>query len=212
MESATAAPARQKAGRRQYLIDRGFQLKYSFILVVVSSAISLFFGAMMFQAHRDASEMLDLGNLDPGLSARIAQVDTSLLWVVGAVTVLMAVTLGLLGVMITHRVAGPIFVFSQYMAVLGRGRYPLLRPLRKGDELKEFYDVFNESVAAMREQDRLDGEALAKMAGAMKAVGTGELGELAEQARAMSERLLDAAVSHDPATPGQKAEATAAAA
>ncbi len=212
MESANPAPTRAKVARRTYLIDRGFQLKYTLIMVVVSAAISLLFGGLMYKAHVEATDLLDL----PGRYLDIVKTeDSTLLWLVMAISVIMAIVLGLFGILITHRVAGPIFVFSHYLAVIGEGRYPQLRPLRKGDELKNFYDVLFQAVGNMRARDKADGEVLKAVAEAMeKALAKSpESADLLrpqlEKARAMSQRLLEAAASEEPATPGQKAEAAA---
>jgi hypothetical protein len=42
----------------------------------------------------------------------------------------------------THRISGPIYVMSRYMDEVFEGKTPKIRPLRKNDELKEFYDMF----------------------------------------------------------------------
>jgi hypothetical protein len=97
------------------------------------------------------------------------------------------------------------------MNVLGQGRFPMLRPLRKNDELKSFYEVFHQAVAAMRDRDKLRGEELKTLAASVdqalaKSPDSDGLKTVALTLRAMSDKLLDAAVSEDPATPGQKAE------
>src|SRR6266851_4355147 len=43
------------------------------------------------------------------------------------------------GIIVTHRVAGPLFVMNGYLKTLGEGQIPTTRPLRKKDELQEFY-------------------------------------------------------------------------
>jgi hypothetical protein len=204
--AAAAAPPRTKYGRRQYLIDRGFQLKYTIILVLVGAAISLLFGAMMYQAHVEATQLMDL---PAPYKEVIATQDNTLLWLVMAIAVVMALALGLFGVLVTHRVAGPIYVFSHYLNILGQGRYPQLRPLRKGDELKDFYEIFHEAVSRMKARDKDDGTLLLELA---KQVESGaDTKAAAEKLRALGNRLLEASASADPATPGQKAEAAQAA-
>jgi len=208
MQSETPAPARPKVVRRNYLVDRAFQLKYSIIMVVVGSAISLVFGAMMYQAHKEATELMQLP--DPYRDA-VASQDSTLLWLVMAIAVVMAIALGLFGVLVTHRVAGPIYVFSHYMKVLGSGRFPKLRPLRKSDELKDFYEVFHDSVGAMRERARAEGEELRELAATIEAAARSpEIAEALkpsiEKLRELGARRLEAASVEEPATPGQKAE------
>jgi len=212
MAESPNAPARVKVGRRNFLVDRSFQLKYTLYMVVVGAAISLLFGAMMYQAHVEATQLIDMP--DP-LREAVKSQDSTLLWLVMAIAVVMAVALGLFGILITHRVAGPIYVFSHYMNVLGEGRYPMLRPLRKNDELKTFYERFHGAVEAMKDRDRTRGAELKDIAAKLEeAAGkspdlAASLKPAAETLRAMAGKMLVAAATEDPATPGQKAEAAA---
>ena len=63
-------------------------------LFVVGAAISLVFGAMMYQAHKEATDLMALP--DPYREA-VASQDSMLLWLVMAIAVVMAIALGLFG-------------------------------------------------------------------------------------------------------------------
>lgn len=54
----------------------------------------------------------------------------------------------------THRVSGPIYVISNFMRDIIEGREPKLRPLRDKDELKDFYELFKEMVASVRNREK----------------------------------------------------------
>jgi hypothetical protein len=47
-----------------------------------------------------------------------------------------------------------------YMAALAAGRYPRLRPLRKGDELRHFFERFREAVDRIRSREADEARAL----------------------------------------------------
>jgi hypothetical protein len=53
----------------------------------------------------------------------------------------------------THKISGPIHIMSGYMKDIIHGEYPDLRPLRKRDELKEFYDLFARLIAYIKNRD-----------------------------------------------------------
>ncbi|HOO73124.1 MAG TPA: hypothetical protein PK926_15310 [Spirochaetota bacterium] len=53
----------------------------------------------------------------------------------------------------THRISGPLYVMTNYMREIVNGKYPNIRPLRKKDELKEFYDQFRSMVATLKEKE-----------------------------------------------------------
>lgn len=160
METATAvpapAPSDERKARRTYLIDKGFQLKYTVIIVAIGSAISLLFGFWMYRVQRENTELLGL--TDPALKEAVARIDAQALIVFLGIALLMAAALGLFGVLITHRVAGPVYVIRQYLDTIEAGRYPTIRPLRKGDDLQEFFDSFSRAVDALKKRDRKDAD------------------------------------------------------
>lgn len=143
--------------RRQYIVDRSFQLKYTGLIMLVGGVIAAVFTGWMWDAHRTNTEALAL---DSVLKAEVLAVDQHLAWLYVSVSLLMMAALGLLGVLITHRVAGPAFVMNRYLGVLADGAYPNLRPLRKRDELKDFFAAFERAVESLRERDRSEAEAL----------------------------------------------------
>jgi len=63
-----------------------------------------------------------------------------------------AVILYLLIIKKTHRISGPLFVMSNYMKEIISGSYPDMRPLRKNDELKDFYTLFQDMVKSLKEK------------------------------------------------------------
>lgn len=194
MEAAqTAAPAsdgRPAFGRRTYVIDRGFQLKYTVMLVVLGAAISSLFAAMMYLVHLDAERMLPVA---PQLQQELARNDTTLVTLMVGITVLMAGALGLVGVLITHRVAGPVYVMSHYISVLARGRYPLMRPLRKQDELKAFFERFQEAVESMRSREAKEADELRRAVEVLAPLATSDAAkEALGGLQAMQARKRDA--------------------
>lgn len=136
--------------RRVYLVDRAFQLKYTLLLVATGLAVALTFGLWIWQAHVQVSE---LTAVDPAIRPLIEASDRYLLVVFLGIAFLMAAALGLVGILVTHRVAGPIFVMGHYMSVLAQGRYPRMRTLRQRDELKGFFRNFLEAVATLKRRE-----------------------------------------------------------
>lgn len=61
---------------------------------------------------------------------------------------LFVVFIGLLGIFITHKVAGPIYKMKMLLKQVGSGKLNFYGKLRKGDELQEFFETF----ATMAEQ------------------------------------------------------------
>jgi hypothetical protein len=142
------------------LLDRSFQLRYSFLLATLGAAAIALFGALAYQVHTSS--------LPAGAGAEVSSAGQTLLWltVLGAVGT--AAVLGLFGLLLTHRVAGPVHVMGLYMAALAAGRYPRLRPLRKRDELRSFFERFREAVDRIRSREADEARALARVIEALR--------------------------------------------
>jgi len=147
MSDAPGELAPGNVPRRQYLVDRGFQLKYALLMAAAGLLVAGVFGLWILQAHAQATALL---GPDPETRALVERSDRLLLGAFAAIALLLAAALGLLGVVITHRVAGPVFVLGHYLGVLAEGRYPRMRTLRRSDELKGFFRAFLDAVEAMK--------------------------------------------------------------
>lgn len=53
-------------------------------------------------------------------------------------------------IFVTHRISGPVFVMARYLRELREGKEPSTRPLRKKDELKDFFSELQETVDYLR--------------------------------------------------------------
>ncbi len=160
--------------RRQFIVDRSFQIKYTLLIAIIGGIISAIFGAWMWDAARTSTELLALGGIAGGEmiqeQIRADQANLPLLYV--GITLLMVAALGLLGVLITHRVAGPAFVMRRYLNSIAQGTYPTIRPLRKRDELKDFFDVFERAVTTLKNRDQTEAEALDEALEKLEASGS----------------------------------------
>jgi nitrogen fixation/metabolism regulation signal transduction histidine kinase len=57
---------------------------------------------------------------------------------------------GVAGIIVTHKVAGPIFKMKRQIRELGEGSLKVPSPLRKGDELVEFFEEFRTAITRLR--------------------------------------------------------------
>jgi len=147
VEASAAADMEPPVRRRSYLVDRGFQIKYAIVMAVAGLAVAAVFGLWLHQAHVQATTLLAP---DPETRALVERSDRLLLAAFAVIALLLAAALGLLGVVITHRVAGPVFVMGHYLRVLAEGRFPRMRTLRRSDELKEFFRTFIDAVDMLK--------------------------------------------------------------
>jgi methyl-accepting chemotaxis protein len=167
MAEGTPAPAGAAAHhRRTYLVDPGFQLRYAALLAGAGAVLALLCGLWLHQAHLQATELLPL---DAEARALVERTDLELMGALVGITALMALALGVLGVLITHRVAGPVLVLGRYLQAFAAGRYPRVRALRRGDELQRLFGAFADGVEALRDRERAHADLLDEAAARVRA-------------------------------------------
>lgn len=176
--AASPAPVKHKRKLRNYLLDVGLQLRYTAAIVVVAVLLTAGLGYMMYQATRDTSRVIDLtGLVDPAiaeqLGAQFASKDRTVLWGVVGFGVVLVLSVTGVGILITHRIAGPLFnIASIVMRVRDNRLGPALRTLRKGDELQEFYSGFREMHEALRRRADEETRVLTQAIAALEALET----------------------------------------
>ncbi len=177
--------------RRQYIVDRSFQIKYTLLIALIGGIISAIFAGWMWNATVTSTEMLDLGDIAGGelLLGELRAHMAYLPWLYAGITLLMMAALGLLGVLITHRVAGPAFVMARYLGLVADGAYPPLRPLRKRDELKGFFDVFERALVVLRDRDRDEADKIDDVIEKLESAGASA--EQIDVLRAIRDRKRD---------------------
>lgn len=77
-----------------------------------------------------------------------------------AVLTLLVVVIGLAGIVVTHRVAGPIHKMKRQLHDVGRGRLQIPSKLRRGDELREFFEAFESMVVSLRRRQEKEVDEL----------------------------------------------------
>jgi nitrogen fixation/metabolism regulation signal transduction histidine kinase len=77
-----------------------------------------------------------------------------------AVLALLVLGIGVAGIMVTHRVAGPIFKMKRQLRDVGDGHLKMPSKLRKGDELVHFFETFEHMVQSLRDRQQSEIEML----------------------------------------------------
>jgi nitrogen fixation/metabolism regulation signal transduction histidine kinase len=73
-----------------------------------------------------------------------------MLWSLFGGLSLLCVLIGFGGIMVTHRVAGPIYKMKMNLKAVADGHLRVPSPLRKGDELVDFFETYRSMVIALR--------------------------------------------------------------
>src|SRR5688500_5141734 len=91
-------------------------------------------------------------------SANIERQQRTMLITLCAALALLVVLIGLAGIVVTHRVAGPIHKMRRQIRDVGEGNLRPPAPPRKGDELVSFFAAFEKMVANLRQRQQAEIE------------------------------------------------------
>jgi len=167
-----------------YLLDKSLQLRYILLVTILSAMIAGALGYMIYDQRRTASESIerDLQALTQADSSRqefedhVASVlqsdDQALIYKMVAVGLGLVVILSAYLVIMTHKVAGPLFKVSTYFEQMAGGRLGTVTPLRRGDMLQDFFGDFKSMHESLRTRSQAD---LAVMEQALAALRSAEL-------------------------------------
>jgi nitrogen fixation/metabolism regulation signal transduction histidine kinase len=73
-----------------------------------------------------------------------------------ALLAVLVLAVGMVGIVFTHKVAGPIFKMKRLLRQIGEGKLVVRERLRKGDELQHFFEVFEAMVAELRKRQEAE--------------------------------------------------------
>jgi hypothetical protein len=205
--TGTSTGTSRRWRRRNYLINPGFQWKYTLAL---GTAVFLAASMMGFALFGSLHEQARLRVLHP---ETVGMWHNARLLVVFGVAFAAVLTTALFGwgVVMTHRISGPIHVLEHHLGKLARGQFPKQRALRKRDEFKHVHEMFWKAVEALKAQKQTQLTALDEALKTAQSSMTGDpegqeqaLRTIADQIQGLRNEIADALggpVDDAPATP-----------
>ena len=170
------AEGRHQRSLTNYLVDKRFQLKYTAFLVAVTLSLSVVLGVFLWGTSRqlvaESKKVTDVVKMsakndpdyadnpeltkaitDSGVESDklvIRQQRAMMVGVVGGLGVLV-VLMAILGIYVTHKVAGPVYKMKLLLRQVGSGKLNFWTgTLRKGDELQDFFEEFQDMVEKLK--------------------------------------------------------------
>jgi methyl-accepting chemotaxis protein len=164
-----------------YMLDKNLQLRYVLLVSMLSALIAGALGYMIYDQRRTASESIErdlkvLTQADASHQEFQEQVahglesdDQMLVFKMVAVGLGLVVILSAYLVIMTHKVAGPLFKVSMYFEQMANGRLGKVTPLRRGDMLQDFFGDFKDMHESLRARSVADVELMARALAALRA-------------------------------------------
>lgn len=143
--------------RRQYLIDKKLQLRIAFAMVLevalITATMSLillyvndyYLGLITYFIGSAEAEQISLSDISRGMYY----------FIFGGVA-FSSVVFAVIGVFVSHKIAGPLYRLKRYMTIVRNGLYSHEIRFRKDDQLHDMADVFNQMVMSLEIRKEID--------------------------------------------------------
>ncbi len=146
---------------RNYLLVPQFQLKYTAMVVGVTVVVASVLGFQAYRYSQGQTEMLTINKLEAqgdgiteqfvkDMQAYSAEADRKVAAGIIAGVLLLALALGMTGIIVTHRLVGPAYRLKMLLREVRDGHLRIQGRLRKGGELQDIFEAFQEMVQSLR--------------------------------------------------------------
>ena len=183
-----------------YLLDKRLQLRYVLLVTILSGVISGSLGYLIYQQRHAASESIErdlaalteddnsLKEFQDQVAGGMAAEDRALVYKMIGVGMGLVIILSLYLVLMTHKVAGPLYKVSMYFDRMAEGRLGNVTALRKGDMLQDFFGNFREMHEAVRTRLQSDVITMESAATSLRTKAGGD-GKLADALDALDKHV-----------------------
>jgi methyl-accepting chemotaxis protein len=146
---------------RNYLLVPRFQLKYTAMVVGVTVVVASVLGIQAYRYSTGQTQLLTINKVaakGDALTEQFVQdlerysqeADRKVAWSIAGGVLLMAIALGITGIMVTHRMVGPAYRLKALLRDVRDGHLKVEGRLRKHDELQDLFEVFQEMIVSLR--------------------------------------------------------------
>ena len=137
--------------RRQYLVDKNFQVKFIFNFCVIVIISSLAIGALVFFLSRNSTTVA-IENTKVTVKSTADFILPMLSLIVGVSAVFFSLVLGVLALVVSHRIVGPLYRLRRDIDMLKEGDFTKQFQVRNKDQLKDLAKSLGSMSLALREK------------------------------------------------------------
>jgi nitrogen fixation/metabolism regulation signal transduction histidine kinase len=133
-------PRSQERKVQNYLINRSFQLRWVGAVIVLTTLLLSVLGGYILYSEQQTSDAIITGlnsYYEADAAATMAEMfqaeDSAVLWVLLGTGLVLVLLLAGVGIIVTHKVAGPMVGLKQSLDAVAQGKYNRIRGFRQGD-------------------------------------------------------------------------------
>jgi methyl-accepting chemotaxis protein len=154
MQTLTNAGHKHRRYIKNYLINPTFQFKYVFWMVLIGAVLALTYSMLFYNFARESYDLIiELSNVSKETQFTMHQQLGKVIFVQGLITFIFLFCIGLVGILFSHRVAGPLYKLKAAFERVKMGEHQLRIYFRKYDEFQDVAQEFNKMLDQMQGSD-----------------------------------------------------------
>ncbi|HEY2732634.1 MAG TPA: hypothetical protein VGI70_01550 [Polyangiales bacterium] len=146
---------------RNYLLVPSFQLKYTAMVVGVTVIVATVLGIAAYSYSTGQTQLMTINKMEAkgdaideqfmkDLQRYGEEADRKVALSIVAGVLLLALALGITGILVTHRLVGPTYRLKALLRDVRDGHLKVEGRLRKHDELQDLFEAFREMIFSLR--------------------------------------------------------------
>ena len=140
---------------KNLLVNPGYQLKYVFWITITGLMLIITYSAVFYSYVRENYKIhVDLSPMEDNAKALLYQELNEIIMKLGLASLFCLAVVSLFGIVLSHRVAGPMFHFKRVFRAIREGNRFERIHLRPGDDFRDVADEFNQMIEGLETQVR----------------------------------------------------------
>ncbi len=139
----------KRSKRRNYFISKGFQLKFILLFSVVLLVISFLMVVLLLFFTKDSATVV-VENARINIKRTIDFLFPLLIQTVGITTILGAISVAIVSLFVSHRIAGPLYRIKKELELISQGVLTPNFRIRRTDQLQDLSRALSQMAEALR--------------------------------------------------------------
>lgn len=149
--------------KRRYIVNKKLQFRIALIMILEIALISIVMSTIIVCLNDYYQDIFHYIAGPTELQTPLQEINKPVwMFMFGSIT-FSSVVFALVGIFLSHKIAGPLYRLKRHMIGIGKGSLPTELRFRKGDHLHDIADAFNEMVEGLRRRDAGTTKTLSQM-------------------------------------------------
>ncbi|MFH1239167.1 MAG: HAMP domain-containing protein [bacterium] len=150
----------EKIKRKHYLVKKGMQLRYAGIILLSTLFVTL---VMMLYLAWNVDQLTNLTTRWDFSQQELSIWKNAFLLKLGLLLLGLLILNGLVSILVSHKVAGVAYRLEKIIDAVSEGNFPSDIHVRRGDELTDLVDKFNQMIQALKNKTAVNKETAQKL-------------------------------------------------